>query len=238
MTLVVLFPMCYNALMDIGLETSKKAWELREEGKAVEALAMWQKLYFRYVEEKNWERAISTLIDITICWKIKGELSGKKIFFETALSTLHHIKHLAHTNDVPLRPDYDYHLAGIETALGKYERAITSYEHYLSTAKLPEEEANILAHAGYARALHGQKKEGIASLRKALEMFSESQKKNEFQWKDVFRIWKLGAMLKLAEILDSTNEARELAEKALTEAREKGLGARAKQAQKLLERLS
>ncbi len=226
--------------MDSHLETSKKAWTLREDGKILEAMAIWQKLYYTYLEQENWERAISTLIDITICWKIKGEISGERTFFETGLATLEHIKYLAEKYDIPLRPDYDYHLAGIETDLGVYEKAIASYEHYLATSKSLQEEANILAHVGFAKAQHGQKEEGIATLRKAVEMFEESQKENNFEGKDVFRIWKLGAMLKLAELLalsDSRSEAKELAKEALTQAREKGLGARAKQAKALLEKL-
>jgi tetratricopeptide (TPR) repeat protein len=223
--------------MNVRTEISQKAWKLREEGKILEALAIWQKLYYTYVEDKNWERAISTLIDITICWKIKGEISQERIYFETALATLHHIKYISEKENTPLRPDFDYHLAGIQTVLGVYEQAIASYEHYLSTSKTPEEEANVLAHAGYATALHGQKEEGIATLRKALEIFENSQKENEFQGKDVFRIWKLGTMLKLANVLDDKKEARELAEKAFKEAKEKGLGARRKQAKALLEKL-
>lgn len=226
--------------MDPHQETSKKAWGLREDGKILEAMAIWQKLYYTYFEQQNWERAISTLIDITICWKIKGEISGERTFFETGLATLEHTKHLAESQDIPLRPDYDYHLAGIETDLGVYEKAIASYEHYLATSKTPEEEANILAHAGFAKAQYGQKEEGTKTLRKAVKMFEKSQKENKFEGKDVFRIWKIGAMLKLAETLASSNsrsEARQLAKDALTQARAKGLGARAKQAKALLEKL-
>lgn len=220
--------------MDQGLETSKKAWKLRESGKLMEAMAIWQELYYKYVQDQNWERAISTLIDIAICWKIKGEISGKKLFFETALATLQNIKYIAERENIELRHDYDYHLAGVETALGEYERAITSYEHYLSISKTPEEEANILAHVGYAKASHGQKTEGIEMLKKSIAMFSESQKENNFQGKDVFRIWKLGAKLKLAQLLEDKKEARELIEEVLKEAKERNLGARRKQAETLL----
>jgi tetratricopeptide (TPR) repeat protein len=224
--------------MDTQLETSQKAWKLREAGKPFEAMAIWQQLYYSYLEEQNWERAISTLIDIAICWKIKGEISGKRVFLEAALATLKNIKHIAKREHIDLRNDYDYHLAGIETALGSYEKAIASYEHYLSTSKTPEEEANILAHVGFAKAQHGQKEEGIEILRKSIEMFSESQKENNFQGKDVFRIWKLGAKLRLAQLLDDEKEARELLEDVLKEAKEKNLGARRKQAETLLKNLN
>jgi len=223
--------------MDNRLELSQKAWKLRESGKLMESMAIWQELYYAYVQEQNWERAISTLIDIAICWKIKGEISGKKLFFETALATLKNIKHIAEREHIDLRNDYDYHLAGVETALGAYEKAIASYEHYLSTSKTPEEEANILAHVGFAKASHGQKEEGIEILKKAIEMFLESQKENNFQGKDVFRIWKLGAKLRLAQLLDDKKEARELLEEVLEEAKEKNLGARRKQAETLLKNL-
>jgi len=224
--------------MDTRLETSKKAWKLREAGKPFEAMAIWEQLYYTYEEEENWERVISTLIDIAICWKIKGEISGKNVFLEAALATLHNIKHIAEREHIDLRNDYDYHLAGVETALGSYEKAITSYEHYLSTSKTPEEEANILAHVGFAKASHGQKEEGIKMLRESLEMFTKSQKENNFAGKDVFRIWKLGAKLRLAQIVDDKDEARKLLQEVLDEAKEKKLGARRKQAETLLKQLS
>lgn len=224
-------------MSDDRMELSKKAWKLRESGKPIEAMAIWEQLYYSYEEDQNWERAISTLIDIAICWKIRGEISGKRLFLETALATLHNIKHIAEREHITLRNDYDYHLAGVETALGTYENAIASYEHYLSTSKTPEEEANILAHVGFAKAQHGQKKEGIELLKKSLGMFSESQKVNDFQGKDVFRIWKLGAKLRLAQLLEDKKEAKKLIHEVLEEAKEKKLGARRKQAETLLKDL-
>jgi tetratricopeptide (TPR) repeat protein len=220
--------------MDPRTEIAQNAWSLREEGNPIEAMALWQNLYYEYINDKNWERAISSLIDIAICWKMQAEITGNASYFETSRATLYHIKHLADLNDIPLRNDYHYHLAGVETAVGDYEKAITSYEHYLATSKTPEEEANILAHVGYAKAQHGKKEEGIKELRKSIEQFEEAQKVNNFQGKNVFLIWKLGAMLRLAEVLEDKDEARELTERVLGIAKEKGLGARAKQAEKLL----
>jgi hypothetical protein len=223
--------------MDTGLETSQKAWKLREEGKVIEALAIWNEVYFEYLEDKNWERAISVLIDISICWKILGDVKKKKQYYKTAAVILKHIRHLAEKQNIPLRNDYDYHMAGVQSAAGEYHNAISSYEHYLAKIKTPEEEANIKAAIGFAKAKGNSKKEGIQMLRESIALFEESTKRNEFQGKDVFKIWKLGAMLKLAQVLDNKKEAKALAEKALAEATEKGLGARAKQAKALLENL-
>lgn len=223
--------------MDPQTESVQKAWELREEGRPIEAMAIWQGVYYSYVADKNWERAISSLIDIAICWKIQGEITGKKIYFESAHATLLHIKHVAQTNSVELRNDYSYHLAGVETALGIYENAIANYEVYLSSSKTQEEEANILAHVGFAKAQHGQKEEGIDLLRKSLGMFAEAEERSHFENKRIFRIWKVGAMIRLAQLLEVT-EAKEILIRALEESREYKLGSRAKQAEKLLEKLS
>lgn len=220
--------------MDNRLELSQKAWKLREDGKPIQAIAIWQNLYYGYVEEKDWDKVIDVLIDIAISWKIISEIKNKKDYAETALKTLHHIKHIADTEDILLRTDYAYHLAGIQTAAGEYVTAIESYEHYFAHEQTPEEEANVNAHVGFARANLGEKEEGIKMLKEAIDVFEKSEHDHTFQEKDVYCIWKLGAKLRLAKLLEDKKEAKELVEDVLKEAKEKNLGARKKQAETLL----
>ncbi len=234
----------YNVKMSLQNELSQKAWKLREEGKIVAALAIWTKLYYSYIESKDWAFAIDTLVDISICWKIQFDVKRKEEYINCALATLNHIKYLSESTNTELRDDYNYHLAGVQVAAKEYEHAVTSFEQYLAGAKTPQEEANIKAAIGYSKACLGEREEGVKVLRESVAMFESSQEHKDFQGKDVYLIWKLGAQLKLAESLTMENpnaedkkEAYELTKSILTEAKEHGLGARAKQAKTLLEKL-
>lgn len=223
--------------MDNRTELSQKAWKLREEGKPVVAMAIWMQLYYGYAQEHDWDKVIDILIDIAISWKILSEIKNKKEYAQTALSTLHHIKHIADSEDILLRGDFAYHLAGIQTAAGEYQTAIESYEHYFSQGNTPEEEANVKAHVAFARAKLGEVKEGVKELKEAIEVFEKSDHDHTFQDKDTYCIWKLGAKLRLAQLLENKKEKKALIEEVLTEAKEKKLGARKKQAETLLKSL-
>jgi hypothetical protein len=220
--------------MDTRTELSQRAWKLREDGKPIQAIAIWQSLYYGYAEEKDWDKVIDVLLDIAISWKIISEIKNKKDYAETALKTLHHIKYIADTEDVLLRSDYAYHLAGIQTAAGEYVTAIESYEHYFAHEQTQEEEANVKAHVGFARAKIGEKTEGIQMLREAIDVFEKSEHAHDNMQSDTYCIWKLGAKLRLAQLFENKEEAKELVEDVLKEAKEKNLGARRKQAETLL----
>lgn len=223
--------------MDSYTKTSEEAWNLRENGDITPAIAIWMGLYYQFIQDGNWDRAISTLIDIAISWKILGEVTGDKTYFTTALQTLHFIQWSAKKENVPLRNDFNYHLAGVQSANGMYEEAIASYERYLSTTKTPYEEANIKAHVGFARANAGKKEGGIQDLKDSLQMFEEAEKSPDVPKKDIFQIWRLGAKLRLAQLIENTEEKKKLLEEVLTEAKEKGFKAREKQAEALLKDL-
>lgn len=220
--------------MDSYTKTSQEAWDLRENGDITPAIAIWMGLYYQFVKEGNWDRAISTLIDIAISWKILGEVAGNKTYFATALETLHFIQWSSEKENVPLRNDFNYHLAGVQTANGMYEEAIASYERYLSTHKTPYEEANIKAHVGFARANAGSRDGGIQDLRDSLRMFEEAEKNPDIPKKDIFHIWRLGAKLRLAQVVNDKEEKKKLLQEVLAEAQEKGFKARESQAEALL----
>lgn len=217
---------------------SNKAWVLREGGKPIPAIALWQQLYYQYETEEKWNEAINTLIDISIAWKILGGLEKEPLYYDISLQTLEHIRDISEKHKIPLRKDWDYHAGEVQIAAGNYENALDSFEKYLKAASLtPEEEANIKTQIGFAKARLGNKEEGARLLSECIKTLSNPQNENIHLGKDVNVIWKLGAMMKLARVIDDRSEARKLAQGVLKEAQEKNLGARAKQAQALLEEL-
>ena len=130
-------------------------------------------------------------------------------------------------------------MGNAQIVVGDYQGGIESFVSYLEAAELnPEERANVNVKIGLARAVVGQKDEGIKLLKESIEALENPTSKNVYQEKDVNAIWKLGAMMKLARVLDDRSEAKRLVQDALRGAKEKNLGARVKQAQALLDELS
>ena len=119
-----------------------------------------------------------------------------------------------------------------------YQGAVGSLEAYLKTVETSaENRANVNAQIGFAKAMLEDKEEGIKLLKESIEALENPDTKNVYQGKDVNAIWKLGAMMKLARVLDDRAEAKQLIQDALKEAKEKNLGARTRQAEALLDEL-
>ncbi|MCH7641484.1 hypothetical protein IID22_04780 [Patescibacteria group bacterium] len=219
-------------------EISERAWLLREEkGDSELALTLWWGLYAGYQLEKNWPKAIDALVDISIAYR--GAVNKEPLYTENALITIKLAKQISENHGVPPRKDFGYHMGNAQIVVGDYQGGIESFVSYLEAAELnPEERANVNVKIGLARAVVGQKDEGIKLLKESIEALENPTSKNVYQEKDVNAIWKLGAMMKLARVLDDRSEAKRLVQDALRGAKEKNLGARVKQAQALLDELS
>lgn len=217
---------------------SKKAWKLREDGKPIPAIALWTQLISKYEAEDKWDEVVNTLIDISIAWKILGRQEKEPIYYKTALATLKCIRTISEKQNMPLRRDWDYYMGEVQIAAGKYKSAINSFNKFLKNPGLtPEEQANINTQIAFAKVKLGGKEGAINLLRESIDTLENPTREFVYQNKDVVAIWKTGAMLKLAQVLDDSVEAKKLAQKALNEAKQKGLGARVKQATGLLKEL-
>ncbi|MCL5784164.1 MAG: hypothetical protein M1142_02315 [Patescibacteria group bacterium] len=213
---------------------SEKAWKLRESGKPIPAIALWKQVINKQKGQGNWEEVMNTLIDISIALKIVGKQTQNSSYFDSALSTLEHIKHIATYHNIPLRKDFNYHLGEILVAAGRYQEAIDILKKYLKTAGLSlEQKANIQSHIGFAKARLGQK-DGIKILEQAIKVLEHPTTGFVHQEVDVIAIWRTGARLKLAQVLEDRQKAIELVNKTLKEAQKNGLGARIKEAKLLL----
>jgi tetratricopeptide (TPR) repeat protein len=216
-------------------DISKKAWGLREDGKPIEAIALWLPLIFENETRGNWENVVDLLIDTSIAWKIHGRQTGNSAFFSTSLGTLYRAKEIAKEHNIPLRKDWDYYLGEVLIAKGDFGDAVKSFSKYLRIASLtPEQEANIKTQIGYAKCMLGEKKEGIALLKESIQVLENPTQEFVHEGKDVIAIWLTGAMIKLAKVLEDKAESKRILKNALSIAKKKNLGAREKQIENLL----
>lgn len=219
--------------MESKQKISQKAWLLRESGKPNFAIAIWTQNLFDYETENDWKGVTNTLLDIAISYKILWDTTRNDVYQKTALKTLKYLKFVSLKNKLPLRKEYFICLGNIMVDQKKYDKALENYAACVSFLKTKEESANNDAHFGFALAKIGNKK-GIPLLLKSISVLDKSASKNVFQNKEVTTIWKLGAMLKLAEI---TNDIK-LVQTVIKEAKDKNLGARLKQAENLLKQIT
>ena len=212
----------------------KTAWQYREEGEPVKAIALWMNDLANYISQEDCTKVIDTLVDLHIAWKNLGKQTGEKIYLETSLSCLNQVKEISEKKGFKLRSDWHYYMGGIQLALENYGESIKNYENFLNTAKpRPEIVADVSAHIGYTKSKLGSSEEGVKLLRASIEVLKKSVTPNIHQEKDVNAIWLTGALLYLAEIIRD----KSIAQEALGLASEKGLGARATQAKNLLKNL-
>lgn len=220
------------------VEISRKAWTLRENGDVEEALILWMQNYFTYTEKGGWNNVINTLFDMSIAWKILGGLKEKKEYFRVSLNALEHARFISDMYSIPLRDDWYFYKGEVQVAAGDYSEAIRNYEMRLSFVTTENERANMNAHIGFAKAMTGDRKEGIRMIKNAIAYFEQTED-DTFQDKSIRDIWKTGALLKLAQVLmdDDRTKAQDIVVKVLQEAQEKGLGARVKQAENLITKI-
>ena len=161
-----------------------------------------------WTDMTKWGKAIDALIDISIAWKILGGLEKESVYYDTSLQTLERIREISERHNIPLRKDWDYYVGEVEIAAGNYQNAADSFGKYLKAVSLTsEEQANVKTQIGLAKAMLGDKEEGVKLLRECIETLSNPQNENIHLGKDVNVIWKTGAMMKLARVLDDRSEA-------------------------------
>lgn len=219
-------------------EIAKKAWVARENGDPVLAIALWTQLLRELELAGEWEKVINYLVDISIAWKNFASETENPEYALTSLKTLDYAKFLAEKYNIPLRKDWELLVGRVEVDCQNYSDAIKKLEHYLETAQLrPEEKADIKSQIGFAKFKSGDKEEGLKLLEEGLNDLEHISEDVTYQDKSLVEIKRTGAKLRLARVLDDKEKAKKLAEEALQEAQEKSLGARVKEAQKLLDKM-
>ena len=221
---------------------AKKAWRLREDGNPQLAVALWTQLLYKFESEAKWEKAIDTLIEISIAYKNLSRQTGEPTYLETAKLSLGRIQNIAKGYKIPLRTDWYFYKAKVNFDSEYFEEAIENYNKYLNLSNnlTPEKKAEIFSHIGYSLAMIGRKEEGVKLLRESIHALENSTEKEVYEGKDVTAIWRTGAKMLLAKVLkdESKNESITLVKEALKEAKKENLGARVSQANKLLSTFS
>ena len=213
----------------------QEAWRYREEGKPLLSIGILTEVINEQIGNQEWQKTIDTAIDLHISWKNLGQDEDNPTYLTTALSFLNTIKEISDKNSLPLRNDWHYYMGGLQIDLELYQESITNYESYLNTEKLsPEQIANVNAHVGFAKVKLGNKEEGISLLKESIKILEKPTQEYIHQGKDVNVIWKTGAKGLLAMVLEDRDESKKLIQEVIDETKEKGLGARQKQAETLL----
>lgn len=218
-----------------------QAWKYREEGEPMKSLAINYGLLQGYEVEGNWEMVINVLVDVSITWSVLGRDTGEKLYFQAAVDTIRHTKHLSDTHKVPLRADYNFYLGRGLSDTEEYQESAGVLQEYLGqeSNNLSEDQvAETEAHLGKALVNSGNKDEGVKMLRKSVDTLSGlPDGTSTHQGKDLTAIKRTGAKLKLASVTDDKTETRKLVEEVVKESEEKGLGAREKEAKLILKSL-
>ncbi|MFC1710381.1 tol-pal system YbgF family protein [Patescibacteria group bacterium] len=216
-------------------ERIEKAWKLREDGNPLDSISLLTQILNEKLKEQEWDKVIDIAIDMHISWKNLGKNENNTEHLNTSISYLNLCKDIAQRENVPLRNDWYLYMGAIQIETEKYDEAISSYEEYLNQEKpKPEKLADINAHMGYAKCKKGEKDEGIKMIKDAIETLDNPSEEFVHEGKNVAIIWKTGAKLFLAKVVEDKNEAKSLIQEIIDESKEKGLGARQKQAETLL----
>lgn len=144
---------------------------------------------------------------------------------------------MAQKYNIPLRPDWEFLKAKAQIDAGEYDKAVLTLTTYLNDNNLsPEKRADVISPLGFAKAKSGNQEKGQKLLQEGLEKLSHLSRSFINKDKDVIAIWKTGAMIKLAQVIDDREKAKNLVQEALKEATEEKLGARVQEARNLLKK--
>ncbi|MGD9129116.1 MAG: hypothetical protein PVJ09_01330 [Candidatus Woesebacteria bacterium] len=223
--------------MDLSSK-QKQAWILREEGEAAKSLAINYGIYYQQETDKDWQSAINTLVDISLSWSVLAKQTGESLYFEAALSSVLQAKKIADFHRLPLRKDFNFHLGRALKNVGQYEQALQALNRFvdeeqdnLTKAELAEAKSQL----AFALVKTGKKNEGLKLLHQNVGTLINCPAEISTQGKDLTAIRKAGAQIKLAQVIENKTEAKEILRKVIQETKEKGLGARTAEAEKLLE---
>lgn len=220
------------------MSVNKSAWQEREDGNSIEAIALWQKDIYKFLANDNWEGVLNTYVDISVAWKNLAKQSQNSIFYDIALETLKYCENLTLKHNLTVRHDLNRYMADTYLAAEIFDQAQEYYKRYLQSEKNlnDREKANINSHLGYIKSKTVNKEEGISMMKKAIKDLCNSTD-IIYQDKNIALIWQTGGMLRLAEILEEKSKKEEILNQALKIAKDNNLGARYKEIKRSLDQL-
>lgn len=214
---------------------TEEAWLARETGDPLRAITLLEENVEYHTSQEDWFGVVNARVDQIIAWKNYAKQVNDPTYFETALSVIKIVEHLVEEKGLPLRSDWEFLVASVELDAGRYKEAAEKLEHYLSTADLPQaRRGEILTHLGFATVMLGSKDSGIAQIKEGIGLIDKSTDEFINAGKNVHAIWKSGALMRWAHVLDDPEEKRNLLDQALKIAEENGLEAREREAKKAL----
>jgi len=217
-------------------ERQARAWQLREDGRQQEAIAILISTFVEQMAGENYKAAVDTLVDMSLSYKSLSRGTGKDIYAQTAYDILIFGEQILTGEQKEIRKDLGYYIGTAAVAIGSYKEGTTRMERAIRSNPwwTPEKRAYISSHIGFATAKMGEHDKGEKIIRDSLEVLTKTKNENVSQGKNIMAVWRTGVKLELAQVTDDKKEADRLLQEALNEAKTENLGARVREVKNLI----
>jgi hypothetical protein len=213
------------------------AWITRQEGDPGLAISYLTDLVLRLTREQQWAALVEAFLELIEAYRDLGNLTENSWYTETAHAVYIHAEWILDTYKLPPPSTLNLILGEIWIDLKRYELALRALDEYLHDTKFksPSKEwANVMSLIGFARFKF--EREGLNEMSSALAILEDTRSQNIYLGKDVYCLWRIRAMLRLAECLGRGYESRGLANGAANLALQHDLGLQRTLSRRLLKK--
>lgn len=194
----------FSAFATTGLELQKEGDILREEGKSLNAIDVYNQAIVRYQEDKDYANMLDALTGRLLSWKHLFYKTEDRIYAIFVKKEVEEMLEIAKEHNLIGRLYLIHFLNGTSAILLKdYSSAEIEFNH--AVERYPSENAekgDWIAHLGDAMYRNGKKKEGKNILLKGVSMIKENSSQID---SFLFNVWVSGAYLRLAKLLKADN---------------------------------
>jgi len=201
MSMVIVTSLCATS----GEELQREADRIREEGKSLTAIDLYNRAIVNYQESKDYERIIGALTGRLLSWKHLFYKTEDKLYAIFVKKEAEAMLKVVKTYNLTDRLYLIHFLNG--TALILLKEYDTAEKEFAQAIQLyPTENAekgDWTAHLGEAMYRNGKKEEGKKTILRGVEMIKERASQID---SFVFNVWVSGAYLRLAKLLKTDNK--------------------------------
>jgi tetratricopeptide (TPR) repeat protein len=206
-----------------------KAWKARENGDPVLAIAILYPLFYEQYVKGKYLKSVNILGDIATSYRVLAGQTKIQQYITTAYETITFAESVAKEKNIDLSPEWNFFVANCLMDLKKYKEAIDKYENFLSKQEWSRSKRmEVQASIGLANYYLGNVKEANKMVNESVAYLKTAASKNHLD-KNLTLIWLTGAMIKQAEIQNSTVGRKKILQEALEIAKLNNLGARERQ---------
>jgi tetratricopeptide (TPR) repeat protein len=206
--------------MKIPSKHHQEALELREAGKAVEALHRYLDARAAYTQEENMEGVVRALLEESITYRHLFEESDLPVYLDQGLAQLQLAEYLIEEYQLPeeLHMLANLNMGTYLTFVGEFEAAAEHFDDVLHHETNPLAKANYATHLAVALWLDGKVGEARALFTKNIEILEQALPNGSGSITAFnLQVWLTGAYIRFAECLadeDQVDEAHAQLKKA------------------------